>query len=218
MKLKTLEQIVLETLTENPETQKDDFVLIERVYSQLSGGFTIQSSFGYVMQHHADLGLPPFESVRRCRQKVQANHPELVDPSTAKHRHKLIDEYKDYAKDKEVIGTHKIGNKAIIISNDSPIFHSFDIGSTVSFTGLNERGRYNFVNKTGLTQELAPNHFKWLSNDPKPKQAKLIRDNGYFFKIGETISLVDKNDLMGMFTNGISTGWVHLTDIEWIGE
>ena len=46
MKLKTLEQVVFETLIEKPETQKDDFVLIERVYSQLSGGFTIQSSIG----------------------------------------------------------------------------------------------------------------------------------------------------------------------------
>ena len=61
------------------------------------------------MQHHADFGLPPFESVRRCRQKVQAKHPELVDPSTAKHRHRLIDEYKEVAR------THKVGDKAKII-------------------------------------------------------------------------------------------------------
>ena len=163
MKLKTLEQVVFETLTEQPETQKDDFILILKVYEKLTDKDTMGQSFSVLMTYHNDFGLPPFESVRRCRQKVQAKHPELVDPSTAKQRHRLIDEYKEYAKDKEVIGTHKVG-------------------------------------------------------DPKPKQAKLIRDNGYFFKVGETISLVDKNDLMGMFTNGINTCWVYLTDIEWIGE
>ena len=55
--------------------------------------------------------------------------------------------------------------------------------------------------------------------NPEPKQAKLIRDNGYFFKVGETIDLIEKNDLMGLFSNGINTCWDwDLTDIEWIGE
>ena len=157
MKLKTLEQVVFETLTEQPETQKDDFILILKVYEKLTDKDTMGQSFSVLMTYHNDFGLPPFESVRRCRQKVQAKHPELVDPSTAKHRHKLIDEYKDYAKDNEVVV-------------------------------------------------------------PKPKQAKIIRDNGYFLKVGETVSLVEKNDLMGLFTNEKNTCWVYLTDIEWIGE
>jgi hypothetical protein len=156
MKLKTLEQIVLETLTEQPETQKDDFILILKVYEKLTDKDTMGQSFSVLMTYHNDFGLPPFESVRRCRQKIQAKHPELVDPSTAKHRHKLIDEYKEYAKDK--------------------------------------------------------------AGDPKPKQAKLIRDNGYFFEVGETIDLIEKNDMMGLFTNGKNTCWIYLTDIEWIGE
>ena len=172
MKLKTLEQVVLETLIEKPETQKDDFILILKVYEKLTDKDTMGQSFSVLITYHNDFGLPPFESIRRCRQKVQAKHPELVDPSTAKQRHKLIEEYKDYALDKIF---------------DSP---------------LDELKRLKPI----------------YVIEPTIKKAKLIRDNGYFFKVGETISLIDKNDLMGLFTNGIKNCWVYLTDIEWIGE
>ena len=217
MKLKTLEQIVLETLTEKPETQKDDFILILKVYEKLTDKDTMGQSFSVLMTYHNDFGLPPFESVRRCRQKVQAKHPELVDPSTAKHRHKLIVDYKEYAKDKEVIGTHKVGDKAKVIGNDSDgLHHYFKIGSIVTYDGFSNFGHPKFAGEK-LSQALALGDFEWLG-DPEPKQAKLIRDNGYFFKVGETIDLIDKNDLMGLFTNGINTCWVYLIDIEWIGE
>ena len=217
MKLKTLEQVVLETLTEQPETQKDDFILILKVYEKLTDKDTMGQSFSVLMTYHNDFGLPPFESVRRCRQKVQAKHPELVDPSTAKHRHKLIDEYKEYAKDKEVIGTHKVGDKAKVIANGSEgIYHYFKIGSIVTFDGFSDFGNPKFAGEK-FSQALSQGDFEWL-DDPKPKQAKLIRDNGYFFKVGETIGLIEKNDVMGLFSNGFNTCWVYLTDIEWIGE
>ena len=217
MKLKTLEQVVLETLTEQPETQKDDFILILKVYEKLTDKDTMGQSFSVLMTYHNDFGLPPFESVRRCRQKVQAKHSELVDPSTAKHRHKLIDEYKEYAKDKEVIGTHKVGDKAKVIANGSEgIYHYFKIGSIVTFDGFSDFGNPKFAGEK-FSQALSQGDFEWL-DDPKPKQAKLIRDNGYFFKVGETIGLIEKNDVMGLFSNGFNTCWVYLTDIEWIGE
>ena len=218
MKLRTLEQVVFETLTEQPETQKDDFILILKVYEKLTDKDTMGQSFSVLMTYHNDFGLPPFESIRRCRQKVQAKHPELVDPSTAKQRHKLIEEYKDYAKDKEVARTHKVGDKAKVIGNDSDgVHHFFEIGSIVTYDGFSNFGHPEFAGEK-LSQALALGDFEWLTDEPKPKQAKLIRDNGYFFKVGETIDLIEKNDVMGLFSNGFNTCWVYLTDIEWIGE
>lgn len=55
-------------------------------------------SFSYVISNLSYLGLPNFESVRRTRQKVQAENPELrPDTVVADARRKLEDEYHDFA-------------------------------------------------------------------------------------------------------------------------
>ena len=97
------------------------------------------------------------------------------------------------------------------------VHHFFEIGSIVTYDGFSNFGHPEFAGEK-LSQALALGDFEWLTDEPKPKQAKLIRDNGYFFKVGETIDLIEKNDVMGLFSNGINTCWVYLTDIEWIGE
>lgn len=95
-KLKNIEPKVIKILEEHPETRGDDFLLLKHYYNEIIDVSFM--SFATVCDHHEELDLPSFESIRRCRQKVQANRPDLVDPRTAKHRRKLIDDYKDYAK------------------------------------------------------------------------------------------------------------------------
>lgn len=95
-KLKKIETTVTRLLEENPLTRVDDFWLLNAYYNEIID--TNLMSFKTVCEHHDELGLPSFESIRRCRQKIQANRPDLVEPGTAKHRRKLVEEYKDYAK------------------------------------------------------------------------------------------------------------------------
>lgn len=95
-KIKVVENTVLRLLETKPITRTDDFALLDAYYDEICD--TKWISFHNICLHHNELGLPSFETIRRCRQKIQAQRPDLVDPGTAKQRRKLIDDYKDYAK------------------------------------------------------------------------------------------------------------------------
>lgn len=95
-RIKVVENTVLRLLESNPHTRTDDFALLDAYYGETVD--TSIMSFKTICVHHNELGLPSFETIRRCRQKIQAQRPDLVDPGTAKQRRKLIDDYKDYAK------------------------------------------------------------------------------------------------------------------------
>jgi len=95
-KLKNVHNIVLKLLQENEELRSDDFMLLSAVY-----GLQVavdQLPFSTICQHHVDLGLPSFETVRRTRQKVQSQHPELVDEKMKVIRAAEQDEFHDYSK------------------------------------------------------------------------------------------------------------------------
>ena len=96
-KIKTIEPKVIAILEQKPRTRGDDWLLLKEFYNEIID--TSALSFATVCEHHNELGLPSFETIRRCRQKVQANRLDLVDPTTAKQRRKLIDDYKEYAKE-----------------------------------------------------------------------------------------------------------------------
>ena len=96
-KLKNVEPKVTRILEQYPASRKSDAVLVKIYYNEVIDVDTL--SFGAVCDHFEDLGLPSFESIRRCRQKVQAKRPDLVDPTTAKKRRKLVEDYQDYAKE-----------------------------------------------------------------------------------------------------------------------
>ena len=95
MKLKMLEPIVYEILKDQPETRKDDYILIERVIDRIIP--TQDLSFKNVMTNHKELGLPSLESITRCRRKLQAENPDLVDNETQGYREEKIDDYVQYA-------------------------------------------------------------------------------------------------------------------------
>ena len=96
MRLNRIEIKVTDILERCPQARADDWVLLKEFYDEYID--TELFTFATMCQFHNELDLPSFESVRRCRQKIQAKRPELVDPTTAKHRRKLVEEYENYAK------------------------------------------------------------------------------------------------------------------------
>ena len=64
---------VLMTLKDFPDTREDDKELILRVYQQ-HYGVRLTEAFASVMWRK---DLPTFESIRRARQRIQADCPEL---------------------------------------------------------------------------------------------------------------------------------------------
>lgn len=102
--LKTIESKVRMVLENHPETRDDDMklylLICQKCISQTHGRANL--SFEEVMTNYAQLGCPRFESVRRTRQKIQAETPELgCSPSARRKRNKGIKAYTQYALDKE---------------------------------------------------------------------------------------------------------------------
>lgn len=75
-KLYKLEDLVKDILINVPETRSDDFYLLVHVYYKLNPDI-INISFSQVMLAHKDLHLPYYESVSRCRRKLQSQYEEL---------------------------------------------------------------------------------------------------------------------------------------------
>lgn len=69
--------IVKQVLEEAPETRNSDDLLYVEVCKRISRVATVMP-FNEVMGHRKEYGLPPFESVRRTRQKIQQHYPELA--------------------------------------------------------------------------------------------------------------------------------------------
>ena len=99
-RLKELEPTVKSVLEEFPETRNDDFLLYTVVAVSLNEDVNYYS-FTRAMQLHKKLGIPPFESVTRCRRKLQAKFPELAASDAVQDiRNENISEYMSYAKSK----------------------------------------------------------------------------------------------------------------------
>lgn len=81
-KLLRTSNLVKEILTEIPATRNSDSLLylkvIERIATQSDQPIDLtQISVPYFLCNIKRLNFPYFETVRRARQKVQENHPEL---------------------------------------------------------------------------------------------------------------------------------------------
>ena len=96
-KLNTMEKVVLQVLEESPLARKDDYVLMwlvcERVKPEI-----VEKPFANVLYHHKALGLPNWETVTRCRRKIQEKRPDLVVPDTERKRRKEEQEYIEYSR------------------------------------------------------------------------------------------------------------------------
>lgn len=94
--LQTLESVVLSVLESSIAARKDDYVLMWLVCEKIKPEI-VEKPFADVLYNHVAWGLPNWESVTRCRRKIQAKRPDLVVESTARKRRKEEKRYMEYA-------------------------------------------------------------------------------------------------------------------------
>lgn len=75
--IKRTSDLVKEILEEYPDARNSDMLLYHHVCYKLNIK-TLGMPFGQVIMNLKALNLPPFESVRRSRQRVQQLYPELA--------------------------------------------------------------------------------------------------------------------------------------------
>lgn len=95
-KMKCVEKIVLQVLEEQPRTRADDYLLMLYVTAKTNVDL-LNTPFADVMLGRHINGLPNWETVTRCRRKIQEKRPDLIAPNTAKHRRLQEKEYREYA-------------------------------------------------------------------------------------------------------------------------
>lgn len=94
-KINTTHNTVLRILETKPETRSDDWLLILEVWKEyISTEISVESLF----THHIELGIPNFETIRRCRQKIQSKFPHLVNEEAKAIRKQEEAEFREYAK------------------------------------------------------------------------------------------------------------------------
>ena len=90
-------KLVKRILEEDEKARNSDRYLILEVDKRLYPGIQ-DMPYGYVIEHRSGFGLPPFETIRRTRQKLQHDFPELAaDKTVAEIRARIEAEYFDYA-------------------------------------------------------------------------------------------------------------------------
>ena len=97
-KLYKVEDIVYQVLQEVPETRKGDFVLVAEVYNKINPELKYLR-FSEVMLAHKELKLPYFESISRCRRRLQNIFEELrpsKEVQEARDEEQLV--YREYAR------------------------------------------------------------------------------------------------------------------------
>ena len=75
-KLYEIKALVKQVLEESERTRNSDNELYVEICSRVNPS-AMRLPFVMVIGNLESLGLPPFESVRRTRQKIQADYPEL---------------------------------------------------------------------------------------------------------------------------------------------
>lgn len=93
-RITNVQPLVYAALVDNPETRKDDFLLI---YEVLKNFVSSDMRLNEVLKHHVELGIPSFASIIRIRRMLQAKYPELVDIVAQTVREKEEEEFKAYA-------------------------------------------------------------------------------------------------------------------------
>lgn len=96
--LKTTTNIVKQVLTAYPDARNSDDILYFLVCKYINP-LTMNLPFSEVLLKRKELGVPAFESVRRTRQKVQAQNPELSGNTTVEGYRKVNEQvFKEYAR------------------------------------------------------------------------------------------------------------------------
>lgn len=96
--LKNTSDIVKVILQKYPDTRNSDDLLYLKVCEYVNGTH-ISLPFWKVIKDRKDFGYPPFESVRRSRQKLQATYPELASNKVVEaQREQNENIYKEFAR------------------------------------------------------------------------------------------------------------------------
>ena len=94
MSLKNIKNIVEKLLEQKPQTRNSDRILYAEVCSEM--GWNLDNMTAWEMLHNPD--MPSTESVRRTRQKAQAENPMLkACDAVEQMREKLEAEYRAFA-------------------------------------------------------------------------------------------------------------------------
>lgn len=96
-KLNTMEKVVAEILEHNLQARKDDYILMVSVCEKLCPEI-LNYPFWVVMQNHYTNNLPNWETISRCRRKIQEKRPDLIVPDTERKRRKEEQEYIEYSR------------------------------------------------------------------------------------------------------------------------
>ena len=100
--LKTTTEIVKAILEEDERTRNSDSFLYLKVlelYAERYGIVLHKVTVPTFLQHLESMGFPPFESVRRTRQKIQQHHPELCGSEKVETMRSVNEEvYREYAR------------------------------------------------------------------------------------------------------------------------
>lgn len=102
--LKTTTKLVKAILEENKQARNSDSFLYLKVLDHIAnrdGIFLAGMPVPYFLENMQALGFPPFESVRRTRQKIQAMFPELAACDKVEEMRAAQEyEYRAYALDR----------------------------------------------------------------------------------------------------------------------
>lgn len=93
-----ISQLVYQMLCEDLRARDDDTYLYLEVCKRIDAE-ALNKPFGQVLSTLKTSKLPPFETVRRTRQKAQEHHPELsASEEVKKLRDKTRKKYTEYAR------------------------------------------------------------------------------------------------------------------------
>ena len=103
-KIKKFESMVFEILYNIPITRSDDYLLYylvvdEHFKNNPHLGDIEKITFAEIMHGHIAMNIPSYETITRCRRKVQEKHPELRSKTTERKRHKKEKAFRAYAYD-----------------------------------------------------------------------------------------------------------------------
>lgn len=96
-KLNTMEKVVLEVLESSKSARQDDYVLMWLVCEKICPAVN-EVRFAEAMFHHKKHKMPNWETVTRCRRKIQEKRPDLIENETKRLRKEEERVYREYAK------------------------------------------------------------------------------------------------------------------------
>lgn len=94
-------ELVKQVLESYPAARNSDnhlYYFVLKIIGKKNGLDIDSMSMPRFLLHMREYGFPPFESVRRARQKIQHNHPELAGTKTVEGCRRMEEEqYREFA-------------------------------------------------------------------------------------------------------------------------